>query len=175
MAIKPYLQLIRLPNVFTAGADSLAGWLLVGGSLADWSGWLPLVGASFALYAGGVALNDYFDYATDLEERPKRPLPSGRVSLGLALGLGVVLMVAGFLALFVAGVTWISRSETESGRTTGTMAGLFLQNLAILGLIAAALQHRQFPAPLTDRPIIPLEGLLVLLIVCGVVDLAGAR
>ena len=34
MAIKPYLQLVRLPNVFTAAADSLAGWLLVQGSLA---------------------------------------------------------------------------------------------------------------------------------------------
>ncbi len=27
--IKPYLQLVRLPNLFTAAADSLAGWLIV--------------------------------------------------------------------------------------------------------------------------------------------------
>ena len=38
MAMKPYLQLVRLPNVFTAAADSLAGWLLVGGSLDSPSG-----------------------------------------------------------------------------------------------------------------------------------------
>jgi 4-hydroxybenzoate polyprenyltransferase len=243
MPIKPYLQLIRLPNVFTAGADSLAGWLLVGSALSDGSGWLPLFGASLALYAGGVALNDYFDYEIDLRERPKRPLPSGRVSLRFALGLSVLLiavglglvavggswkgllvavllascivaydaglkrtilgpelmgscrglnvllgmsvaenlggpwawLVAGSMALFVVGVTWISRSETESGQTAGTMAGVALQNLAILGLIVAALEHSQFPAPLSDRPILPLEGLLVLLIVGSIVNLAGAR
>ncbi len=32
--VKPFLQLVRLPNLFTAAADPLAGWLLAGGSLA---------------------------------------------------------------------------------------------------------------------------------------------
>jgi 4-hydroxybenzoate polyprenyltransferase len=243
MPIKPYLQLVRLPNVFTAGADSLAGWLLVGGSLAEPTRWLPLVGASMALYAGGVALNDVFDYDIDLAERPGRPLPSGRVTrrfaarfgggllvlgpllaalggsraavlvasllalavllydggvkrtalgpelMGACRGLNVLLgmsraddlggpagwLVAGSLALFVAGVTWISRAETESGRTAGTMAGMALQDVAILGLLLAALNHRRFPAPALDRPIVPLEGLLVLLVACWVVNVADAR
>src|SRR5262249_46380527 len=95
MALKPYLQLIRLPNVFTAAADSLAGWLLVRGSLANPERWLPLVAASMVLYAAGIALNDVFDYAIDLHERPARPLPSGRVSRRFAAWAGGILLCLG--------------------------------------------------------------------------------
>jgi 4-hydroxybenzoate polyprenyltransferase len=95
MRIKPYLQLVRLPNVFTAAADSLAGWLLVRGTLAEPRRWVPLVLASMAIYAAGIALNDYFDYATDLAERPGRPLPSGRVSRRFAAVLGWTLLLLG--------------------------------------------------------------------------------
>jgi 4-hydroxybenzoate polyprenyltransferase len=243
MTIKPYLQLVRLPNVFTAAADSLAGWLLVRGSLDEPGRWLPLVLASMAIYAAGIALNDWFDYAIDLEERPGRPLPSGRISRRFAAGLGGTLLligpalaglsgsaaslvvasllaasvlaydagmkrtvlgpevmgacrglnvllgmsqasglggpsawlVAAAMAVFVTGVTWISRSETVAGRSVGVPAGLVLQILAILGLLVASLQPRRFPTPRTDAPIVAPEGLLVLLIVALVVTLAAAR
>ena len=243
MTIKPYLQLVRLPNLFTAAADSLAGWLLVRGSLEEPRRWLPLVLASMAVYAAGIALNDWFDYAIDLEERPGRPLPSGRISrrfaavlggtllvlgpvlaalsgstaslcvagllaacvmsydawlkrtvlgpevMGACRGLNVLLgmsqapemggptawLVALALAVFVTGVTWISRSETVSGRTAGVFAGLALQVVAILGLLTAALQPRRFPRPRTEIPIVAPEGLLVLLVVALVVTLAAAR
>src|SRR5581483_11719795 len=95
MAIKPYLQLVRLPNVFTAAADSLAGWLLVRGTFDEPRRWLPLVAASMATYAGGIALNDVFDYEADLRERPSRPLPSGRVSRRFAGWLGGGLLALG--------------------------------------------------------------------------------
>jgi 4-hydroxybenzoate polyprenyltransferase len=238
-----YLQLIRLPNVFTAAADSLAGWLLVGGSLAEPLRWLPLVTASMVLYTAGMALNDLFDIEVDRVERPGRPLPSGRVprafaasvgAAGLLLGpvlaglsgslpsliVGVLLAIlvlgydaglkrtilgpevmgacrglnlllgmthapalggpAGWLAalsfgLFVAGLTWISRSETESGRTLNLLIGLAIQNLALVGLMAVALQPPGFPQSLSDRPVIPLEGLLVLALVALAVNLAASR
>jgi 4-hydroxybenzoate polyprenyltransferase len=243
MRLKPYLQLVRLPNVFTAAADSLAGWLLVRGTFEGPVRWLPLVAASMAIYAAGIALNDLFDYTIDLAERPGRPLPSGRVSrrfaaglgggllvLGLGLAglsgsaislivaallvgcvvaydagakrtaLGPVLMgacrglnvllgmsqarelggpigwlVAGSMALFVVGVTWISRSETETGRIGGVLAGLVIQDAAILGLLIAALRPRGFPAAGPGREIVPLEGLLVLILVALVVNRAADR
>ncbi|MBX6315596.1 MAG: UbiA family prenyltransferase [Isosphaeraceae bacterium] len=243
MAIKPYLQLVRLPNVFTAAADSLAGWLLVMGSFEDPQRWGPLVLTSILVYAAGIALNDLFDYDLDRAERPFRPLPSGRVSRRFAAGLGVVLLglglalaavsgsvvslaiagllttcvvaydaglkrtalgpelmgacrglnvllgmsqaptlggpaawlVAGAMALFVVGVTWISRSETETGRSGGVMGGMILQEAALIGLLAAALQARAFPRAGTDRPIVPLVGLLVLALVALVVNLADSR
>ncbi len=243
MAIKPYLQLVRLPNVFTAAADSLAGWLLVGGALRDGAHWVPLAAASMSIYSAGIALNDLFDLEIDRKERPNRPLPSGRVSQRFALAVGVgglvlgVLLaalsgsgtsaavalalalcvlaydagakrtvlgpqvmgacrgfnlllgmsqapalggpagwlVAGSMAVFVTGVTWISRGETETGRTRGLFAGMVLENLAILGLVAASLQPRAFPSPSTDRPIVAPEGLLALLLVAWIVNSAIGR
>jgi len=237
------LQLIRLPNVLTAAADSLAGWLLGGGSLGEIAKWTPLAIASMILYAAGMALNDVFDTAIDRRERPGRPIPSGQVSRTLAALFGAIglvagplvawksgssasLAVAGVLAaailaydaglkrtvlgpgvmgacralnlllglshtpmlggpvtwlaaamygLFVCGITWISRSETESGRTGNLLAGLTLQDLALVGLIAAALQHGKYPSPSPDLPLIPPEGLLVLVLVALAVNLAATR
>lgn len=98
--ITAYLQLVRLPNVLTAAADSLAGWLLVGGALAEFDRWLPMAIASMVLYAAGTALNDVFDMEIDREERPGRPLPSGRASYRAAamfggMGLGLAPAIAG--------------------------------------------------------------------------------
>ncbi len=97
MRLKPYLQLVRLPNLFTAGADSLAGWLIGGGALAAWPRWSPVVLASMAIYAAGIALNDVFDLELDRTERPFRPLPSGAVGVGFARLLAVTGFAAGLL------------------------------------------------------------------------------
>ncbi len=105
MGLKPYLQLVRLPNVFTAAADSLAGWLLVRGTLDEPGRWLPLVLASACTYAGGIVLNDVFDIEVDRVERPDRPLPSGRVGLRFARIFGFGLMAAGVALAAVSGVT----------------------------------------------------------------------
>src|ERR1700728_2685525 len=96
--LNPYLQLVRLPNLFTAAADSLAGWLIVRGTLDEPGRWVPLVLASVAIYTAGSVLMYVSDSEMDLKERPNRALPSGRVSRrfaawvgGVALGLGPVL------------------------------------------------------------------------------------
>ena len=65
-----------------------------------------------------------------------------------ALGGPVAWLAAAMYGLFVAGITWISRSETESGQTGHLLVGLTLQDLALLGLMAAALQPGKFPNPL---------------------------
>src|SRR3954451_19296842 len=103
MTLKPYLQLFRLPNVFTAAADSLAGWLLVTGSFAEPARWVPLVVTSMVVYAAGIALNDVFDVEIDRAERPNRPLPSGRVSVRFAAGLAIALLALGLLMAGVSG------------------------------------------------------------------------
>lgn len=239
--VAAYLQLIRMPNVLTAAADSLTGWLLVGGSMAEPSDWLPLVSASMVLYAAGTALNDVFDIEIDRAERPNRPLPSGQVPFGTAAGLGgiglalgpVLAMAGGSIAaivvavilaacilaydagvkhspfgpvfmgscrglnllmgmahsprlggpaawstaatyaLFVVGLTAISRSETREGDRRGLIAGLTILDLALLGLAAVAMAHHSFPSPATDRPLIPLEGLLVIGLVALLVNQAA--
>lgn len=98
--LKGYLRLCRPPNLPTAAADILAGLALGGFFVEKVSvpNGLLLVFSSVFLYAGGVALNDVFDYELDKIERPERPIPSGIVPYKKAqffgfflLGMGVIL------------------------------------------------------------------------------------
>jgi 4-hydroxybenzoate polyprenyltransferase len=96
-------ELVRLPNLFTAAADSLAGFLYIGGR-ADQAGVLAcLMTASVCLYAGGVALNDVCDAPSDAGERPGRPIPSGRITRRAA-----AILSAGLLAMGVAAAAVVS-------------------------------------------------------------------
>ena len=108
-----YLQLLRLPTVFTAMADIILGFVLthrfIYGPLASAEnailerpvGWnepghfAGLLVASCCLYLSGMVFNDVFDRKQDAAERPGRPIPSGRVSVKSAIILGTVLMVVG--------------------------------------------------------------------------------
>ena len=87
------VQLLRLPNVFTAIADPLAGWMLTGRGGAI----LPRVSASACLYTAGIVLNDCLDYQLDCRERPERPLPRGAITLRTAWILGLTCLLAGLL------------------------------------------------------------------------------
>ncbi len=100
-----YAQLFRLPNVFTAIADIVAGYLFVhiGEGLAPWWIFAVLVGASSCLYIAGMVLNDVFDVEQDTRERVGRPIPSGRVSIGSATRIGWLLLVGGVVLGAVAG------------------------------------------------------------------------
>ncbi|MFM8703951.1 MAG: polyprenyltransferase, partial [Planctomycetia bacterium] len=71
-----WARLLRLPNHATAVADVLAGFLIV--SQARTIEWPPqglwwAIAASLGFYGAGMVLNDVFDLAIDLEERPGRP------------------------------------------------------------------------------------------------------
>lgn len=242
MRLKPYFQLVRLPNVFSAAADSLAGFLLVGGLLGDARIWLPLVLASMAIYAAGIALNDVFDLELDRLERPGRPLPSGAVSkqfavclaitllasgliaaglvglrpflvasalvacvvaydlgvrktilgpelMGTCRGLNVLLglsvvddfggpiawVVAGGMALFIVGVTWISRFETQIGRRGAPASGTALQAIGIAALFVASLSPGSFSNPSPTANLVPMLGPLILAIVSARILLTSAR
>jgi 4-hydroxybenzoate polyprenyltransferase len=107
-----YLQLIRLPNVFTAIADVTMGFF-VSQQVADFESFdaaqlvslALLIAASASLYAAGMALNDVFDAELDRKERPERPIPSGRVSLSGARGLGGGLVAVGIFIAILLSVT----------------------------------------------------------------------
>lgn len=89
------LELVRIPNVFTAPADSLAGFLYAGGAVADVAQWPLLAAVSAFLYAGGMALNDAADARRDAGERPRRPIPSGRIARHRAAALGILCLSLG--------------------------------------------------------------------------------
>jgi hypothetical protein len=107
--IRTYLDLMRLPNVFTAMADVAMGFLFIHSADWRWDAWWDswtlalLMAASSLLYISGVVLNDVFDLETDRRERPERPLPSGRIALDAARRLGWRLLVFGVLLGTAAG------------------------------------------------------------------------
>lgn len=113
-----YARLARPANLPTAAADILAG-VAIAGIISnilstDFLGLIPfldvlyLVFASVFLYAGGVILNDVFDYKIDVLERPERPIPKGIVSLRSATVYGgLVLMMGILLAFLVANLSGV--------------------------------------------------------------------
>jgi hypothetical protein len=92
--LRALLRLCRIPNVFTAVANALAGTLIVRRGAFELNDAL-LVGASGALYLGGMVLNDFFDRHVDASERPERPIPSGQVPAAVAALIGFSLLAAG--------------------------------------------------------------------------------
>ena len=79
-------ELVRLPAVLSVPGDVLVG-AAASGQVRDVPRAAGLAAASSCLYLAGMALNDYADRDVDAVERPSRPIPSGRVTPGFALGL----------------------------------------------------------------------------------------
>lgn len=105
--LRSWCQLVRLPNLATAVADPLAGFVIVAGlTEVTWlppAGWLAVL-ASVCLYAGGMVQNAVVDLEVDRVERPGRPLPSGRISVAAAALVANGLLAGGGLAACGAAV-----------------------------------------------------------------------
>ena len=99
---RAWLRLLRLPNLLTVPGDILAGFLLAPAATGgDWAQLLFAIPSSLLLYGAGLALNDLFDYAEDLRERPERPLPSREISREAAAAAALIFFwIAAFLAAF---------------------------------------------------------------------------
>ena len=112
----PWLQLLRLPNLFTVPGDVLAGYALA--HTATGSGnrcaLAVLTIASLCVYSAGLLLNDWFDQAEDRVNRPERPLARGQVAAPTVFRVGLLLI------LFAIGLS--------------TLAGVF-SLLVMLGLV----------------------------------------
>ncbi|TJZ97903.1 4-hydroxybenzoate polyprenyltransferase [Actinacidiphila oryziradicis] len=93
-------ELIRAPAALSVPGDALAG-AAAAGVLSPRSAGLAL--ASTALYWAGMAANDWADRNLDAQERPERPIPSGRVSPDAALALSAGLTAAGVCVAGLAG------------------------------------------------------------------------
>ncbi len=106
---RAWLQLLRVPNLFTVPGDPLVGYslgLLAAGGVAGGWGLRAVLAAvaSLLLYAGGLIQNDCYDLAEDMRDRPSRPLAAGLIRPGVALAAAVVLLVLGAACAFLASV-----------------------------------------------------------------------
>ncbi len=127
-----WLRLIRASGLFTIASNSIAAVLVCTAGpdlkrvwpfkLLATEGlrclWIPV--ASFCLYGAGMLWNDLNDIERDRTLNPRRPLPSGRISLAAAYVLGVLLAVGALVSGYLA-----------QGRTGFDAAGVVL----ILALI----------------------------------------
>ena len=111
--MRAYLRLVRLPAVFTAPADVLAGYAIVHGGWLPWPPLAVLCAAGVCLYAGGMVLNDWFDRGRDAAVRADRPIPSGAVSPGSAAFFGFGLLAVGVVLGFAGG--WLGGDPLRAG------------------------------------------------------------
>ncbi|MEV0090979.1 SCO3242 family prenyltransferase [Streptomyces sp. NPDC050738] len=109
MTAGAWLELLRISALFTVPGDALAG--AAGHPLNR--GTAYAIASSLCLYEAGMALNDWADREEDAIDRPHRPIPSGRISAGAALGAS--------MALTGAGLALASRA---GGRALGVSAAL---------------------------------------------------
>lgn len=141
MTLRPWLELARLSNAPTIVSNVLVGWAMGmrGADEASWGGAMPMTVGVLLLYVGGMALNDIMDQQTDQKERPKQPIPSGRISRTEAEVFAAACVLAG-LAL-IASQGWIA---ARSG--VALVAAIILYNaihlrtalsVAIMGLCRA--------------------------------------
>jgi 4-hydroxybenzoate polyprenyltransferase len=129
-SLRPWLELLRLPNLPTVPGDPLVGAVLAGaaGGIAVSA---PLAAgvalASLSLYMAGLILNDLHDLPDDRLHRPERPLVQGAIrprTAGMAFGLA---STAGLLAAAWAG-----------GLSTATCAAALLGLVCVYDLWAKA-------------------------------------
>ncbi|GAA2211544.1 UbiA family prenyltransferase [Nonomuraea monospora] len=99
-ALRDLLELVRAPAALSVPGDVAAG-AAAGRALGPRT--LGLACSSVCLYWAGMAANDWADRHLDAVERPERPIPSGRVSPGTALGVAAGLTAAGLAAAALAG------------------------------------------------------------------------
>ncbi len=78
-------------------------------------------------------------------------------------------------ASIVAGITIVQPIRTVGGARARAGRRPRLPDLAILALAGVAFRAQRFPNPSRDRPLIPLEGLLVLALVALAVSFAATR
>jgi hypothetical protein len=114
-ALGDLAELVRAPAALSVPGDALAGAAVTATLGPQAAG---LSAASVCLYWAGMSANDWADRALDAKERPERPIPSGRVTPGTALGIAVALTGAG---LGLAGLAGGRRALAVAAALAGTV------------------------------------------------------
>ncbi len=113
-ALRAHLGLARISNTPTTISNVLAGAVIAAPLV--FSVEIALIIIAVALfYTAGMYLNDILDLRIDREQRPDRPLPSGRITLVEAWSVTLVLFISGLVLLwtvdresFYAGVVLVA-------------------------------------------------------------------
>jgi geranylgeranylglycerol-phosphate geranylgeranyltransferase len=131
-----YLKLMRPGNCLMTAISIFVGGLIVSPVLAIFTAekiWLAML-AGFLISGAGNAINDYVDVEADKINRPKRPIPSGRVSMKGALVFSVILFLIG---IFLAGmINYVTFAIAIINSLLLVVYSTHLQNKMLLGNIS---------------------------------------
>jgi geranylgeranylglycerol-phosphate geranylgeranyltransferase len=93
--LNTYWEILRPFNCMMAAAAAIIGLAIAGGLQPRVAALIFLT--VFLITGAGNAINDYYDREIDAINRPKRPIPSGRVSANRAFYYSLALFVVGCL------------------------------------------------------------------------------
>ena len=114
MDLRSYIELSRPKNSFLASLVSLLGSYLAAMQIPELK---PALIASFIVFietGAGNAINDYFDYEIDKINKPKRPIPSGRITRKEAKYYYFILVIIGILMAFLVNIYIVIMTITAS-------------------------------------------------------------
>jgi len=92
---KGLVSLLRLPYWMMTGGLSLLTSLAITKGPVDLQTALLTFFSMAAITSAGFAINDYFDRESDAVIKPKRPIPSGALSLKQVVAISVILFIVG--------------------------------------------------------------------------------
>lgn len=100
--LKAGFEITRPLNCIFAGISAVAAMYVESasiGAISSSAGIFTFI-AVLLLCAAGNIFNDYFDIESDIINKPKRPIPSGRISKNAAMALGLLLAALGIAASY---------------------------------------------------------------------------
>jgi geranylgeranylglycerol-phosphate geranylgeranyltransferase len=180
--LRPYLEILRPHNMLAAAFAVYAGFHAAGGVGA--AGALPLALLCALATGGGNIANDIFDAGIDAVNKPRRPIPSGRLSIRAA-SLWYAAMSAVVAALALALVPW-----PVAGLVLAWQASLFAYarwlkrvwpagNLAVSAISGSALLGGALVAARPASAVLPMAIAFAFVacreLVKGVEDMEGDR
>ena len=107
-------EITRPHNLLVAGLSILVGWTLAGAGPPGLAVALAVLAGTLVTAAGNV-VNDYFDCEIDRINKPRRPIPSGRITRResyrfawlLALAALVAVAFSGWAAFLAVALWWL--------------------------------------------------------------------
>ena len=137
---KAWLEITRVSNLptvlggvlITIALNEAFQWqFFIPMLMGKWSPLFTMLAAIACFYMAGFILNDVFDRAIDKEERPGRPIPSGRITVRNAVQVAVF-MIAGGLLLVAESDQLFEQSSLDRGIPSGLSAAVVLVGLIVL-------------------------------------------
>lgn len=129
-----FAELVRPHNLLVSAFTTLIGVVSVSGGLDPYA--VVPIAVVVLVAAGGYVINDYFDYEVDRLNKPYRPIPSGRVRRGEALGLALALFAGGVALAILPGP--VSFAYAFLNAVLMFMYSYKIKELGLLGNITVA-------------------------------------